>query len=67
MSYKSFIYEVSDGIATIRLNDPARLNALTFQTYEELERLFQDLAEDDSVKVVIITAPVAACTKSSAS
>src|SRR5437763_16267098 len=55
MAYASFIYEVKDAIATVRLNDPARLNALTFQTYEELERLFQDLAQDDSVKVVIIT------------
>jgi len=55
MAYASFIYEVKDAIATVRLNDPARLNALTFQTYEELERLFQDLAQDDSVKVAIIT------------
>jgi enoyl-CoA hydratase/carnithine racemase len=55
MAYASFIYQVNDAIATVRLNDPDRLNALTFQTYEELERLFQDLAEDDSVKVVIIT------------
>jgi enoyl-CoA hydratase/carnithine racemase len=40
MSYTSFIYEVDDGIATIRLNDPDRLNALTFETYVELERVF---------------------------
>jgi enoyl-CoA hydratase/carnithine racemase len=55
MSYTTFLYEVADGIATVRLNDPERLNALTFQTYEELERLFESLAQDDSVKVVIIT------------
>jgi enoyl-CoA hydratase/carnithine racemase len=55
MAYTSFIYEVADGIANIRLNDPDRLNALTFQTYEELERLFAGLARDDAVKVVIIT------------
>ena len=40
MTYQSFIYEVSEGIATIRLNDPDRLNALTFETYAELERVF---------------------------
>jgi enoyl-CoA hydratase/carnithine racemase len=55
MGYTSFLYEVADGIAKIRLNDPEKLNALTFQTYEELERLFEGLAQDDSVKVVIIT------------
>jgi enoyl-CoA hydratase/carnithine racemase len=55
MAYQSFIYELADGIATIRLNDPHKLNALTFRTYEELERLFAELAQDNQVKVVIIT------------
>jgi enoyl-CoA hydratase/carnithine racemase len=55
MAYQSFIYELTEGIATVCLNDPNRLNALTFQTYEELERLFADLARDNRVKVVVIT------------
>ena len=55
MTYQSFIYELTDGIATVRLNNPDKLNALTFQTYEELERLFAELAHDNQVKVVIIT------------
>ncbi len=55
MSYASFIYEVDDGIATIRLNDPERLNALTFETYAELERVFAAMAGDSAVKVVVIT------------
>jgi enoyl-CoA hydratase/carnithine racemase len=55
MSYGSFIYEVDDGIATIRLNDPERLNALTFETYAELERVFVAMAGDSSVKVVVLT------------
>lgn len=55
MSYASFIYAVNDGIATIRLNDPDRLNALTFETYAELERVFDAMASDASVKVVVLT------------
>jgi enoyl-CoA hydratase/carnithine racemase len=55
MSYRSFVYENRDGIATIRLNDPDRLNALTFQTYEELEKIMAELALDGSVKVVVLT------------
>src|SRR6266566_4788308 len=55
MDCQSFMYEVADGIGTVRLNNPGKLNALTFQTYEELERLFADLAHDNQVKVVIIT------------
>jgi len=55
VNYKSFIYEVADGIATIRLNDPDRLNALTFETYAELERVFAALANDSTAKAVILT------------
>ena len=55
MVYHSFIYEVADNIATIRLNDPERLNALTFETYAELERVFAALADDAAVGVVVLT------------
>jgi enoyl-CoA hydratase/carnithine racemase len=55
MSYRSFVYEVADGVATIRLNDPERLNALTFETYAELEKVFADLASEPAAKVVVLT------------
>jgi len=55
MSYNSFVFESNEGIATIRLNDPDKLNALTFQTYGDLEKIFAELAHDNSVKVVILT------------
>lgn len=55
MEYQSFDYSVTDGIATVCLNNPAQLNALTFRTYEELATLTRDLAHDDSVHVLIIT------------
>src|ERR1041384_5481378 len=55
MAYQSFIFENNDGIATIRLNDPDHLNALTFETYRELETVMADLATDASVKIVVLT------------
>jgi len=55
MAYNSFDYSIDDGIATIRLNDPERLNALTFETYAELERGFAAMADDSSVQVVVLT------------
>jgi enoyl-CoA hydratase/carnithine racemase len=55
MDYKSFIFATDDGVATIRLDDPDKLNALTFQTYVELEEIFAELAHDDAVKVVVLT------------
>src|SRR5436309_9590162 len=50
-----FLYEVSDGIATITLNRPEVMNALTFEVYAQLRDLFELLRYDDAVRVVIIT------------
>ncbi len=55
MTYRSLIYEIDDGVATVRLNDPERLNALTFESYGELEKLFAAAAGDDAVKVIVLT------------
>jgi enoyl-CoA hydratase/carnithine racemase len=55
MSYRGFIFENDDGVATVRLNDPEHLNALTFESYGELERIMLDLAHDQTVKVVVLT------------
>ncbi|HZC05655.1 MAG TPA: enoyl-CoA hydratase family protein [Ktedonobacterales bacterium] len=54
MSY-DFLYEVSDGVATITFNRPEVMNALTFEVYAQLRQLFDDLRYDDAVKVVILT------------
>ncbi len=50
-----FDYTVSNSIATITLNRPEVLNALTLEIYAQLRDLFEDLRYDDKVKVVIIT------------
>src|SRR5919109_1226927 len=55
MTYRSFVFENNGGIATIRLNDPDRLNALTLETYGELEKIMAELAHDDIVEVVVLT------------
>ena len=52
---KSFLYEVSGGVATIRLNRPERLNALTFEVYRELTDAFAALQTEKDVRVVVIT------------
>ena len=44
-----------DGIATITLNRPDRLNALTIPMVKELCRIVEDARLDDSIKVLILT------------
>jgi enoyl-CoA hydratase/carnithine racemase len=52
----SFLYEQDEqGIATITLNRPDRLNALTFEVYRELTDTFAALREQRDVRVVVIT------------
>ncbi len=51
----NFLYHVEDGIATITLNRPEVMNALTFEVYAQLRDLFASLREDDAVRVVILT------------
>ncbi|HUE83831.1 MAG TPA: enoyl-CoA hydratase family protein [Pyrinomonadaceae bacterium] len=52
---KSFLYQVQDGIATITLNRPERLNALTFEVYRELTDTIAALGQEDDVNVLVLT------------
>lgn len=52
---KSFLYEVApNGVATITLNRPETLNALTFAVYRELTDFFAALQRDQGVRAVIL-------------
>jgi enoyl-CoA hydratase/carnithine racemase len=50
-----FLYDVRDGVATLTLNRPKVLNALTFEIYGQLRDLFEALRTDDTVRVVVLT------------
>jgi enoyl-CoA hydratase/carnithine racemase len=54
---QSFLYAVdpATAVATITLNRPERLNALTFQVYTELRDTFRALDREPGVRAVIIT------------
>jgi enoyl-CoA hydratase/carnithine racemase len=53
----SFLYTVdaASAVATITLNRPERLNALTFQVYTELRDTFRALDREPGVRAVVIT------------
>src|SRR5438093_3399238 len=54
---KSFLYDVDaqSSVATITLNRPERLNALTFEVYKELRDTFQRLDTEAGVRAIVIT------------
>ncbi|HKK08197.1 MAG TPA: enoyl-CoA hydratase-related protein, partial [Gemmatimonadota bacterium] len=54
---KSFRYEhdPDTSVATITLDRPERLNALTFRVYEELRDAFRTLDEEPGVRAIVLT------------
>lgn len=49
------LYEVEDGIATVTINRPEKKNAMGFKMLGEFIETMAKAAEDDSVRVVILT------------
>jgi 2-(1,2-epoxy-1,2-dihydrophenyl)acetyl-CoA isomerase len=49
------LYAVADGVATITLNRPDRLNAMTDALLEALLSALEQAAEDDAVHAVVLT------------
>jgi enoyl-CoA hydratase/carnithine racemase len=55
MEFQDILYEVSEGIATITLNRPDKLNAFTGRMMHEIISALDMTDADDDVKVVIFT------------
>src|SRR5687768_345533 len=55
MAYEALIYDVKDGIATLTLNRPDRLNALNDTLRDDLFDAVQKSAADPNVRVLVIT------------
>ena len=54
-TFETLLYAVEDGIATITLNRPDRLNAFTNQMMTDMIAAFDLTDADDAVKAVIVT------------
>ena len=55
MEFKNLLYEVADGICTLTINRPDKMNALNQDTINEIKQAFQAIEEDDAVKGVLLT------------
>jgi 2-ketocyclohexanecarboxyl-CoA hydrolase len=54
-AYSDILYATGDGVATVTINRPARMNAFTGHTLIELEDALKRAAADHSVGVVVLT------------
>lgn len=55
MGYEQILFDTADGIATITLNRPDRLNAFTSTLYEEMFNALDRVEKDDNLRVTILT------------
>ena len=55
MDYENILYEVSDGVLTLTLNRPEKLNAFTHDMMRELIHAFDRADADDGVRAIIVT------------
>ena len=54
-SYTDILYSTADGVATITLNRPDKLNAWRGQMEQEVRAAMKAAAADDSVRVIVLT------------
>jgi len=55
MNFNNLIYDVTDGICTITINRPAKLNALNIETISELGSAFAEAEANHEVLGIILT------------
>ncbi|CAM1360116.1 enoyl-CoA hydratase/isomerase family protein [Tenacibaculum xiamenense] len=55
MSYENILIKKKEGLATVTINRPKKLNALNKATIEELHTAFETLEDDANIKVIVVT------------
>ena len=55
MTYSTILYDVTEGVATITLNRPQVLNALTDELGQELMDAFKRAGRDAAVRCLVLT------------
>jgi enoyl-CoA hydratase/carnithine racemase len=54
-TFETLLYAVEDGVATVTLNRPEKLNAFNTQMMKDLIAAFDETDRDDNVRAVIVT------------
>jgi 2-(1,2-epoxy-1,2-dihydrophenyl)acetyl-CoA isomerase len=55
MSYNTILLETADGIATLTLNRPDKLNSFTAEMHAEVRAALAQVASDKAVRVLVLT------------
>jgi enoyl-CoA hydratase/carnithine racemase len=56
VTYEDILYDVADdGVATITINRPDRMNAVRYETYRDLRAALDEANRDDAVRCLVLT------------
>ena len=55
MTYENILFDVEEGIATVTLNRPDKLNAYVPEMGDEIVDAFARARDDEAVRAVILT------------
>jgi len=55
MAYEAILLDIKDGVATITLNRPEKLNAFSPRMTAELYGAFAELENNDDARVIVVT------------
>jgi enoyl-CoA hydratase len=55
MNFENILVSSENGLATVTINRPKKLNALNKRTIESLSEAFKALEEDQKIKVIVLT------------
>jgi enoyl-CoA hydratase/carnithine racemase len=55
MGYEQIVYDVADGVATVTMNRPDRMNAMTLTMGGEIRAAMQAASDDPEVKAIVLT------------
>ena len=55
MTYNNILFDISEGIATLTLNRPDKLNSFTAEMHGEVRSVLEQVAADKSARVLVLT------------
>jgi len=55
MEFENMILDQEEGIATLTLNNPQKLNAMSTPMWNDFNKILRQIKDDDGIKVLVIT------------
>ena len=54
MTHPSVRYEAANGVATLTIDQPAKMNAMTFDMWQSVPELIKRATDDRAVRVIVL-------------